>query len=71
MHCSGIPHKTPKPKEILQRRRRTVDEMAHAVAAALAAEGLQDACFVGHSYGTFVVSRLRQLYPQVTKLIFL
>ena len=58
-------------KTTLRPRSRTVDEMAHAVAAALAAQGFRDACFVGHSYGTFVISRLRQLYPQVEKGPFL
>mmetsp|Transcript_17579 Transcript_17579/g.52802 ORF Transcript_17579/g.52802 Transcript_17579/m.52802 type:complete len:1028 (-) Transcript_17579:267-3350(-) len=42
-----------------------VDEVAHAVASAVTAAGYQDACFVAHSYGTFVVSRLCQLYPQM------
>lgn len=44
---------------------QTIDELAHALAALLAAHRLQGALMVGHSYGTFAVSRLRQLYPEV------
>ncbi len=46
-------------------RRPTIDELAHAVVAMLARHGFQEACIVGHSYGTFAASRIRQLYPEV------
>ncbi len=45
---------------------RTIDDLAHATAAVLRRCGFDGgACFVGHSYGTFAVSRLRQLFPEV------
>ncbi len=45
---------------------RTIDELAHATVAVLRHGGFDaGACFVGHSYGTFAVSRLRQLHPEV------
>jgi pimeloyl-ACP methyl ester carboxylesterase len=44
---------------------QSVDDVAAAVAASLARHGYRRACVVGHSYGTFVASRLCQLYPQV------
>jgi hypothetical protein len=43
----------------------SVDEVAHAVAALLRQHGYARACMAGHSYGTFVISRICQLYPQV------
>ena len=43
----------------------TVDEVAHAAAGVLSSLGHRRAHFVGHSYGTFVISRVRQLYPEV------
>lgn len=46
---------------------RSVDDIAHATAAVLRQHGFDNgACIVGHSYGTFAVSRIRQLYPQMT-----
>ena len=39
--------------------------MAHTAAGVLEGLGHRAACFVGHSYGTFVISRVRQLFPQV------
>lgn len=44
---------------------RDVDDVAHAVAAMLARHGYRRACVVGHSYGSFVASRLCQLHPEV------
>lgn len=38
---------------------------AAAVAAVLERRGYRHACIVGHSYGTFVASRLCQLHPKV------
>lgn len=44
---------------------RSVDDVAHATAAVLELHGFSaGACLVGHSYGTFAVSRICQLYPQ-------
>ena len=39
--------------------------MAHVAAQILKGMGHKHASFVGHSYGTFVISRIRQLYPEV------
>ena len=48
---------------------RSIDDLALATAAVLRRSGFGGgACFVGHSYGTFVVSRLRQLFPEVQPL---
>ena len=44
----------------------TVDEVAHTAAGVLASLGHRRAHFVGHSYGTFVISRICQLYPDVS-----
>lgn len=44
---------------------QSVDALAHALAGVLKVNGLDGACFVAHSYGTFVASRMRQLYPEV------
>lgn len=46
-------------------RPQPVDALAHALAGVLAVNNLDGACFVAHSYGTFVASRMRQLYPEV------
>jgi pimeloyl-ACP methyl ester carboxylesterase len=43
----------------------TVDEMADATAAMLAAHGYNRASVVAHSYGTMVASRLVMKYPQL------
>lgn len=40
-----------------------VDHAAHAVAAIVQKLGFKEACVVGHSFGTFVASRLCQLHP--------
>ncbi|KAL4459101.1 hypothetical protein ABPG75_013966 [Micractinium tetrahymenae] len=42
-----------------------VDDVAHAVAAMLRRHGYRRCCVVGHSYGTFVASRLCQLHPEL------
>lgn len=42
-----------------------VDALAHALAGVLTRAGFSGATFVAHSYGTFVASRTRQLYPEV------
>ena len=47
----------------------TVDEVAHMAAGVLASLGHRRAHFVGHSYGTFVISRICQLYPDVRSRI--
>ena len=44
---------------------KEVDDVAHAVAGMLEEQGFSQACIVGHSYGTFCASRIRQLYPRV------
>lgn len=42
-----------------------VDDVARAVIAMLRRHGYRRACLVGHSYGTFVVSRLLALAPEL------
>ncbi|PRW60464.1 expressed protein isoform A [Chlorella sorokiniana] len=49
----------------------TVDAVADAAAAMLARHGYRRACIVGHSYGTFVASRICQLHPQLVHSVCL
>jgi pimeloyl-ACP methyl ester carboxylesterase len=42
----------------------SVDDVAAAAVAAVHKLGYKQACFVGHSYGTFCVSRIVQLFPE-------
>lgn len=44
-----------------------VDHAAHAVAAIVQLLGFKEACIVGHSFGTFVASRLCQLHPTLVQ----
>ena len=44
-----------------------VDHAAHAVAAIVQKQGFKEACIVGHSFGTFVASRLCQLHPALVQ----
>ena len=44
-----------------------VDHAAHAVAAIVRQQGFKEACVVGHSFGTFVASRLCQLHPSLVQ----
>ena len=44
-----------------------VDHAAHAVAAIVEQQGFKEACVVGHSFGTFVASRLCQLHPSLVQ----
>ena len=44
-----------------------VDHAAHAVAAIVQLLGFKEACVVGHSFGTFVASRLCQLHPSLVQ----
>lgn len=44
---------------------QAVDDVANAVAAMLRRHGYRRCCVVGHSYGTFVASRLCQLHPEL------
>ena len=46
----------------LQLRAMSVDDVAHAAAQILWRHSYQEACFVAHSYGTFVASRICQLH---------
>lgn len=48
-------------------RAREVDHAAHAVAAIVQQQGFKEACIVGHSFGTFVASRLCQLHPSLVQ----
>lgn len=48
-------------------RAAEVDHAAHAVAAIVRHQGFKEACVVGHSFGTFVASRLCQLHPEVVQ----
>ncbi|KAG7668636.1 hypothetical protein Ndes2526B_g03740 [Nannochloris sp. 'desiccata'] len=42
----------------------TVDDVATAAVAAVHKLGFKQACFVGHSYGTFCISRIVQIFPE-------
>ncbi len=42
-----------------------VDDAAHAVAQFVRQHGWSQACIVGHSYGTFVASRICQMHPNM------
>ena len=44
-----------------------VDHAAHAVAAIVKQQGFKEACVVGHSFGTFVASRLCQMHPAIVQ----
>ena len=44
-----------------------VDDAAHAVAEFVAQHGWMQACIVGHSYGTFVASRICQMHPKLVQ----
>ena len=49
---------------------RTTDAMADAAADILAKHGWQQAAFMGHSYGTFVLSRMAQMYrPLIQSMV--
>jgi pimeloyl-ACP methyl ester carboxylesterase len=48
----------------LCREAEAVDDVATAAVAAVHKLGFKQACFVGHSYGTFCISRIVQLYPE-------
>ena len=48
-------------------RAAEVDQAAHAVAAIVQHQGFKEACIVGHSFGTFVASRLCQLHPSLVQ----
>ena len=48
----------------------STDAMAAAAAAILARHGWKQAAFMGHSYGTFVLSRIAQLHrPLVQSMV--
>ena len=44
-----------------------VDSAAHAVAAVLQKHNFSEACFVSHSFGTFVSSRVCQMYKSMVQ----
>lgn len=44
-----------------------VDHAAHAVASIVQRQGFKEACIVGHSFGTFVASRVCQLHPSLVQ----
>ena len=44
-----------------------VDNAAHAVAAVLQKHNFSEACFVSHSFGTFVSSRVCQMYKSMVQ----
>ncbi|KAL3146801.1 hypothetical protein ABBQ38_014780 [Trebouxia sp. C0009 RCD-2024] len=48
-----------------------VDHAAHAVAAIVQKLGFKEACVVGHSFGTFVASRLCQLHPSLVQSLMI
>ena len=48
-------------------RATEVDHAAHAVAAIVKQQGFKEACVVGHSFGTFVASRLCQMHPAMVQ----
>ena len=49
----------------------SVDDVALAAVNAVKKLGAQQACFIGHSYGSFCVSRIVQLYPEAVHSIAL
>jgi len=55
----------------LCKQAESVDDVAKAAVAAVHKLGFKQACFVGHSYGTFCVSRIVQLYPEAVHSITL
>ncbi|DBA73278.1 hypothetical protein WJX77_005167 [Trebouxia sp. C0004] len=52
-------------------RASEVDHAAHAVAAIVQQQGFKEACIVGHSFGTFVASRLCQLHPSLVQSLLI
>lgn len=48
-------------------RATEVDHAAHAVADIVKQQGFTEACVVGHSFGTFVASRLCQMHPAMVQ----
>ena len=48
-------------------RAAAVDHAADVVAAIVQQQGFKEACVVGHSFGTFVASRLCQMHPTVVQ----
>jgi len=66
--CAGHPIlllEVPHVSLRLQARASAVDDVAAAAAAAVRAEGFAEACWAAHSYGTFCVSRVRVLAPEL------
>lgn len=60
-----VPHVALRPF----RRAKNVDAIASAVHAILNRHGLPQACFAGHSFGSFCVSRICQLHPEIVDSI--
>ena len=48
-------------------RALTTDQMAHAAQEILHKHGWDQAAFIGHSYGTFVMSRIAQLHQSIVQ----
>ena len=53
----------------LNQRAPDVDAIADAAVAAAAQRARLPACFVGHSFGTFCVSRIIQLHPEAVQSV--
>ena len=60
-----LPHVALRPF----RRAQSVDVIAAATTKILRQRGFSQACFVGHSFGTFCVSRVCQLFPETVDSI--
>lgn len=64
-----VPHVSVRLNSV---RATFVDSVAHTAACILWRHGYEDACFLAHSYGTFCVSRMCQIYrPMVHSLVSL
>ena len=60
-----LPHVALRPFQ----RAQSVDAIAAATTHILRQRGFSQACFVGHSFGTFCVSRVCQLFPEIVDSI--
>lgn len=65
LHAICIFSAEPRFRQHVMQQKFGMDQVAEDTMEALRKEGFYDACFVGHSFGTFVVSRLCQMYHEV------
>lgn len=65
--CTGHPMLIVEYRHVAMRLVTSVpscEEVAAVVIAAMDSLNIADACFVGHSYGTFILSRIVKAYPE-------